>query len=73
MTAHKLAQYSRIPRPTVVRKLRELQAMGYVTMDDDGHASICQETLSGARFAETIRDLNALVRKASTELSKLDS
>lgn len=71
MSAYKLSTYSGIPRPTVVRKLRELQARGVVEIVD-GCASITQSLLDSGSFDEAVRIVSREVQRASTELSKLD-
>lgn len=72
MTAHKLAQFCSIPRPTVVRKLRELVAIGLLEMSD-GAARIPAATLASRELEKNTAELAKLVHRAARELSKLDT
>lgn len=72
MTAHKIAQYSGFPRPTVARKLNELQAMGLVVIENK-QATFHPDLLVSRELTAVIVELSAAVRKCAAQLSKLDT
>lgn len=73
MTASKLADYSGIPRPTVVRKLKHLQRRGIVHMNGDRSAALSLTSINDESFKEAIGAAAMRIRHASAELSKMDS
>jgi DNA-binding transcriptional ArsR family regulator len=72
MTASKLAEYVGMPRPTVVRKLREMQQCGLVTIDERGAASCTIERLNSPEMVAAIQAAVHAVEKAAVDLSKMD-
>ncbi|WP_418116772.1 MarR family transcriptional regulator [Variovorax sp. 350MFTsu5.1] len=52
MAAHKLAQYAGLTRPTAVRRLERLEAMGLVRRGDGGTYTL---TTKGLRCIEVVR------------------
>jgi DNA-binding transcriptional ArsR family regulator len=74
MTIGKLAQYIGMPRPTVARKLKEMEASGLVKPIGPGKYV---RDLSGPGVREAINSLieanTKSIHKAAAQLSKLDS
>ncbi|AWM87343.1 helix-turn-helix domain-containing protein [Microvirga sp. 17 mud 1-3] len=72
MSASKLADYAGMPRPTVIRKLRELEACGAIERTAGG-GFVMSRTHAfygrGAMISEAAR----LIHKAAGKLSKMDS
>lgn len=73
MTASKLADYSGIPRPTVVRKLQRLQKRGIVQMTGDRSALLSLTSINEKSFHDAISAAGMRIRNAAAELSKMDS
>lgn len=73
MTAAKLAEYAGIPRPTVIRKLRDLEKDGLLEILDGGAAVLSVELLNHQSVVDAILRCASDVQKAALELSKLDS
>jgi predicted ArsR family transcriptional regulator len=74
MTASKIADYIGMPRPTVIRKLHALAADGFVVRN--GRTTWELNTKNSdiqARTDAVVERHMQLIRKASTELSRLDS
>lgn len=71
MTAAKLADYAGLPRPTVVRKLKQFEQAGMVELVNGMPAGVI-EHLNGGNIEPTIRALIQSIKKAAAELSKLD-
>jgi len=74
MTATKIAAYIGMPRPTVIRKLEQMKSIGRAVQDTEKRWRLAVENgdVRAASIAITSRQLK-LVRKASTELSNLDT
>ncbi|QOE32768.1 helix-turn-helix domain-containing protein [Achromobacter phage Mano] len=72
MTAAKLAEYAGIPRPTVVRKLRQLQVEGIVRVLDGGQAELVADLLADGLQAATARSIR-VINTAASRLSKMDT
>jgi DNA-binding transcriptional ArsR family regulator len=72
MTAHKLSDFIGMPRPTVVRKLRELQTAGLVELDSESAAKLIVAKLNSPALIQATYDMSQAVHKAAAELSKLD-
>lgn len=73
MTASKLADYSGIPRPTVVRKLKHLQKRGIVQMNGDRSAALSLTSINDRSFNDAISGAVMRIRNAASDLSKMDS
>lgn len=73
MTAAKLAIYVGIPRSTVARRLRHLQAAGLVVIHGDGTTSCNAELLNAPHVMADVDAAIAAVRRAAAELSKMDT
>lgn len=72
MTAAKLAQYAGMPRPTVVRKLRQFARGGIVNVSDSGQVSLAADILSAGTLAVTESNVRTIHRAAGA-LSKMDT
>lgn len=72
MTAAKLAQYAGMPRPTVVRKLRQFARGGIVSMSEGGQVSLTADILSAETRLATESNARAITRAAAA-LSKMDT
>lgn len=72
MTATKLADYSGIPRPTVVRKLEALRKRG-VVRKNEGHAYLTTEAMQTEAFQAAMKSAAMQVVQAAYALSKMDS
>jgi predicted transcriptional regulator len=73
MTATKLADFVGIPRATIVRRLRVLQAAGMVHLEKNGAATCDVERLNSARVVEATEQAILAIHKAAAGLSKMDS
>lgn len=71
MTAAKLADYAGMPRPTVVRKLRQFEQAGMVELLD-GMPVGAIEHMNPEGIEETIQALARSIKRAAAELSKMD-
>jgi DNA-binding transcriptional ArsR family regulator len=72
MTAGKLADYAGLPRPTVVRKLREFERAGMVEMVNGAAVGVIDH-LNPNGIEDTIESLIRSIKRAAVELSKMDS
>ena len=72
MTAAKLADACGIPRPTVVRKLRELEEAGVVIMQDS-QATLALDRVNDPEMIAAVEAITAGIIRAAAELSKMDS
>lgn len=73
MSVTKLAEYVGIPRPTVYRKLRQLELRGIVTVEGDGHlATVRYDIIKSPERLKALFKMNKLVHDATIKLSKLD-
>ena len=73
MKVGKLAQYLGMPRPTVFRKVKELEKAGAFTVEDDGVVTTPLSVMNCPRRLECIRRAVAEVKRTACELSKLDT
>lgn len=73
MSALKLAQYIGMPRPTAMRKLAELQALGLIQRPTRSKYTFGILETPSPVHARVIAALDRRVRDASTELSRLDT
>lgn len=71
MTATKLAHYVGMPRPTVVRKLREMEREGVIAISDSGHATVTDPQDLNVHLAALSSEAR-LIHQASAKLSKMD-
>lgn len=71
MTAANLADYTGMPRTTVIRKLRALVESGHVEMVD-GFALLPLERLNSQQMLEGVRGACRHIHRAAERLSKLD-
>lgn len=71
MTATKLAHYTKVPRPTVVRKIADLKAKGIVELRGT-KILIPLHKLNLDRRLALVKDAARAVLKAAEELSKMD-
>lgn len=72
MTAAKLADYAGMPRPTVIRKLRQFERAGMVELSDGMPVGVPTH-MNPANIEQTIRSLVQSIKRAAAELSKLDN
>lgn len=72
MTAHKLAQVSGIPRPTVARKMRELEAVGLLVIAQ-GAGRVSDGLLDSPEFDAESKRVERLLHRTCRQLSKLDT
>jgi hypothetical protein len=72
MSSSKLADFAGMPRPTVIRKLRELQTRHLVHMMD-GKATLPADRLNADCTLSMIDTAAKSVARASAELSKMDA
>jgi hypothetical protein len=72
MTAAKLSDYAGLPRPTVVRKLKQFEKAGMVEMKDGAPVGIIDH-LNMEGLAPMINAMIQAIHRASAELSKMDS
>jgi DNA-binding transcriptional ArsR family regulator len=72
MTANKLAAYVGMPRATVTRKLRALQAAGMVELDENGGACCVIDRLNKPDMVASIEASMQAVHRTAAELSKMD-
>lgn len=73
MTATKLAEYAGMPRPTVVRKLRELECAGLVRMLDGKRAILVGDMVGTPESKAATEIFTKLINSAATKLSKMDT
>lgn len=73
MTAAKLASYIGMPRPTLIRKLRELHRSGIAKQAMKGWHINTDNPQVRARLDACKSETLHLLRKATAELSRLDS
>ncbi|QPB08652.1 helix-turn-helix domain-containing transcriptional regulator [Burkholderia phage Mica] len=73
MTASKLAEYAGMPRPTVIRKLRELESAGLVRQLSNKRVILVGDMV-GTEAARVATDVfTQIINSAAKNLSKLDS
>lgn len=73
MTASKLASYIGMPRPTLIRKLRKMQRDGIAKPALKGWRINTDNPLVQVRLDACKAETLQLLRKATAELSRLDS
>lgn len=73
MGASKLAEFAGLARPTVVRKLRELEADGSVMRDADGCYIIPVSKLNSPAVMNAVDKSIKTIVKSADQLSKLDT
>ena len=72
MTAAKLADYAGMPRPTVVRKLKQFEKRGMIEMVN-GIPIGTLEHMNGGGIEQAVDTITRAIHKASRELSKMDN
>lgn len=73
MGPSKLAYYAGMPRPSVVRKLRKMEAAGYVERDADGCYLLPYSILNSDDVVAATKTTVKCITDASAKLSKMDS
>ncbi len=73
MKATKLAEYVHMPRPTVVRKLQEMQRLGFIELAHDGSARCRVDVFNSEPVLAAVNRLTQAIQKAAAELSKMDN
>lgn len=70
--ASKLALLTGIPRPTVIRRLRELERHGLVARSGPGYV-LPVGRLNRPEALASVREIGRLIRTAAQDLSKMDT
>lgn len=73
MTASKLAEYAGMPRPTVIRKLRELERVGLVRVLSNKRVILVGDMIGTDAARAATEAFTRLINSAAMKLSKLDS
>lgn len=71
MAAGKLASYTGIPRPTVIRRLAALVDSGHVTKTD-GNYLLPIDAINTPAVLAMLKEAERLIHSASSRLSKMD-
>jgi CRP-like cAMP-binding protein len=71
-TAAKLAQYVRIPRPTVTRRLEQMVADGIIERRGT-HYYVRDDYLDGPEAVGVVRELAQIIISACNQLPKMDN
>lgn len=71
--AAKLSQFVHMPRATVVRKLQEMQRLGFVELSPEGHALLRLDAFNNPLVVRAVELITQAIKRAAAELSKMDS
>ena len=74
LTPAKAAQYVGIPRATALRKLKDLEARGLVSLTRDGNCLMIPEDRLGSEgMQQAVAKIERMIHETSAALSKMDT